>query len=413
MGALSSTLDAQAVIFNLQRHMEPANASRALGLLQGVVASMDAPDPLTVRMVLNQPSGSFPAAFTAESNAAFIASPAALRANPAGFGRNPVGAGPFKFKEWVVDDHLTLVRNPSYWDKGRPYLDEITYRAIPDATTRGQSLQSGQVDASIATPVVQNQLKDNSNFKIYDTPANSAFGAMVNTQRLPGSDPSLRKAMVLAFNPNGANQVLYSNRWNAQAATCPPFTPSSPYCNKGIAAKPNLNAAKKLVAAYAAKGGRTNFTLIYTATGADADAQYIQQVLNSIGLSITLQPLATPVYFARVAAGDFDIVRYGSTNFVNPFPLWFQILYSGSPTNVLKVNNPQLDAALLQARDALDASDRIDAWKKAQKIIADNYLIPWYGVYADSWVAKKTVNMGPNYVSGTIMYPGDISLSSR
>ena len=59
-----------------------------------------------------------------------------------------VGTGPFVFKEWVTGDHVTLTKNPNYWNAaaGGPYLDAITFKPITDTTATLNALQSGDVD---------------------------------------------------------------------------------------------------------------------------------------------------------------------------------------------------------------------------------------------------------------------------
>lgn len=59
--------------------------------------------------------------------------------------RAPVGTGPFMFKEWVSGDHITVVKNPNYFIKGQPYLDEIVYRVVPDANSLLNMVETGEV----------------------------------------------------------------------------------------------------------------------------------------------------------------------------------------------------------------------------------------------------------------------------
>jgi peptide/nickel transport system substrate-binding protein len=63
-----------------------------------------------------------------------------------------VGTGPFKFKEWVKGDHITLVRNEDYWGEP-PYLDEIVYKAIPEESTRILSFLTGETDLMLDPPL--------------------------------------------------------------------------------------------------------------------------------------------------------------------------------------------------------------------------------------------------------------------
>jgi peptide/nickel transport system substrate-binding protein len=63
----------------------------------------------------------------------------------------PVGTGPFKFVEWVKDDHITLAVNPDYW-QGKPQIDTIIWRAIPEVSTRVANLLTGDVDLTVSVP---------------------------------------------------------------------------------------------------------------------------------------------------------------------------------------------------------------------------------------------------------------------
>ena len=96
--------DAEAVLFNLERHRADDSTSPAKALLNGV-KSMEIVDPLTIEFTLAQPSGSFPSLLTNNTTLGYIVSPTAFEADPEGFGAKPVGAGPFAIQEWVRDSH--------------------------------------------------------------------------------------------------------------------------------------------------------------------------------------------------------------------------------------------------------------------------------------------------------------------
>ncbi len=69
------------------------------------------------------------------------------------FNRQPVGTGPFKFKEWVKDDHITLVRNENWWKRqGGPYIDEFIRKVVKDATVVVAQLKTGEVDIGSVEP---------------------------------------------------------------------------------------------------------------------------------------------------------------------------------------------------------------------------------------------------------------------
>jgi len=65
----------------------------------------------------------------------------------------PVGTGPFIFKEWKKGQYIVLERNPDYWEAGKPYLDRIIFRTIPDEASRAAALETGEVQYAPFTAV--------------------------------------------------------------------------------------------------------------------------------------------------------------------------------------------------------------------------------------------------------------------
>ena len=58
----------------------------------------------------------------------------------------------FKFVEFIKDQHVILERNPDYWQEGKPYLDQLTFRAIPVDSTRLTELRSGGIQLAEYLP---------------------------------------------------------------------------------------------------------------------------------------------------------------------------------------------------------------------------------------------------------------------
>ena len=107
---------------------------------------VQAPDELTVVYNLNDPSVNFPALVTIPSSNWVMQSPTAWKTKGDDYNRNPVGTGPYILKSWAAGDRMVLERNPDYWNKGRPYLDRLVLKPLPDAQSRFASLQSGEAD---------------------------------------------------------------------------------------------------------------------------------------------------------------------------------------------------------------------------------------------------------------------------
>src|SRR5207237_9929084 len=67
--------------------------------------------------------------------------------------RHPIGTGPFKFKEWVTSDHVTVERWPHYFQSGKAYVDSVIFRGLPVDQSRMTALQSGEVNWVDAVPL--------------------------------------------------------------------------------------------------------------------------------------------------------------------------------------------------------------------------------------------------------------------
>ena len=85
--------------------------------------------------------------------------------------RTPLSDGPYILKEWVTGDHLTFVRNPKYYEPGKPQIDQIIVRIVADATVRETQLRQGDADEIMwASEQIANDLKGASNVKLSISP---------------------------------------------------------------------------------------------------------------------------------------------------------------------------------------------------------------------------------------------------
>jgi peptide/nickel transport system substrate-binding protein len=119
---------------------------RARGNL-AMVDKVEAPDDTTVVFTLKQPFGPFIGIFEVASLPMIpkhIYEGTDFKSNPAN--NTPIGTGPFMFKEWQKGAFIHLVKNPNYYLKGKPYLDEIYWHVIPDAAARAVAYETGKVD---------------------------------------------------------------------------------------------------------------------------------------------------------------------------------------------------------------------------------------------------------------------------
>jgi peptide/nickel transport system substrate-binding protein len=112
----------------------------------GAVESIEAPDPYTVVFTLKHP---YDPLMKFIGNEAFIIPKhlyenTDILKNP--YNLKPIGTGPFLFKEWKKGSHITLERNPAYFKKGKPYLDKMIIKIVPDASSRMIAFEAKEID---------------------------------------------------------------------------------------------------------------------------------------------------------------------------------------------------------------------------------------------------------------------------
>ena len=394
-------LNAEAVIFNLERHIAPDSTSTAKAMMAGI-EQMEATDEYEVTITLAAPSGSFPLALTGSSPASLIGSPKAL-ADPAAFNVSPVGAGPFVFESWVPDDKLVLNKNPDYWDDGKPYLDGVVYSVMIDGQTRHDALTTGAQDLGLVQGMAWNTMSALPDLEMIPVPTGGQ-ALIPNGTTEPGSDERVREAMTMSLDPKVTAQVLFGGTqiWDADVS-CVPFAPDSPACAEGTTNAQDLEKAKDLVKEYLDEGGSPDTELVYFQTLVD-QATYYQEQLNAIGLNVTLTAVDAATLAQRQASGDYGIFL-GSTASAG-FPTVWTRYYSGG-TNWGMVTYDDLDEALLRARDEIELQERNAAWQDVAEIIHDKSILFWTSPYTAAMAHNTALHLGtPDhpYKGSTMVY---------
>jgi peptide/nickel transport system substrate-binding protein len=124
----------------------------------------------------------------------------------------PVGTGPFKFVEFKRGTSIRLVRNPDYWKKDRPYLDEITFRMVDSRATRLLGFVTGEFDitfpSDVSVPLMKDIKAQAPNAICEMVPTGTQINLMVNRANPPFDNPEIRHAMSLALDRKPYNTIL-------------------------------------------------------------------------------------------------------------------------------------------------------------------------------------------------------------
>lgn len=119
--------------------------------------------------------------------------------NRAAYNQRPIGSGPFRVVRWAHDDSIMLEANPFYW-RGKPGIERLIFRIIPDPTTRLELLRTGEADAYFdVDPQLLPQLRSVRDVRIALTPVADMHVIRFNLRDPVLRDPSVRRAIAMAI----------------------------------------------------------------------------------------------------------------------------------------------------------------------------------------------------------------------
>jgi peptide/nickel transport system substrate-binding protein len=173
-----------------------ANAERAVNgktragfRVFGALDSITALDTHTIQFTFKSPKGYYPMLEGLSTYNAGIMSPAALKDD-----KTTVGTGPFKFVDYRAGESIVLEANKDHWG-GKPKVDRIVFKIVPEAATRVLQLEKGEVDLAYTIPLIEvDRLKKNTALQTVRTPLTMRYFAVLNTAKPPFDDARVRRA---------------------------------------------------------------------------------------------------------------------------------------------------------------------------------------------------------------------------
>ena len=201
-----TNFNAEAVKVVFDRITNPENKLKRYSLFSNI-AKTDVVNDSTVRFTLKVPFSAFINQLAHPSAA--IISPAALAKYGKDIGMHPVGTGPFTFVEWKQPDYLKVTKNPNYWKKGYPKVDEIIWKSVIDNNTRTAMIQAGEANFTpIPFEQVEN-LKQNPKLDVLSTSSIVTWYMSMNTLKKPYNDVRVRQAINHAINKDAMIKAIY------------------------------------------------------------------------------------------------------------------------------------------------------------------------------------------------------------
>ncbi|HTT29977.1 MAG TPA: ABC transporter substrate-binding protein [Solirubrobacteraceae bacterium] len=357
-------LDAAAVVSNWKRDL--ANPCTCKPILPPV-KSITAPDSTTVLFSLAAPDGAFQNQLLV-ANLNWIASPTAIKSmGEQAFKIKPVGAGPFTVVSDTLSNTLVLKKNPNYWQSGRPYLANLTFKATADDESALEALQSGGAQAydGMATPSLVSTYK--SHFTTTEQPATSPYDIQLNTAAPPFNNKDARLAIYYATDAAIIDQKLFGNQFQVVQG----FTaPGGLFYHQNTPGYPtyDVNKAKSLVKSL----GGLNVNFFTLASPVNQNFMEALQTLwkeAGINTSIHLYSLAGLIQQFDTKKWQAALQTAGAWDPAAGVGLGFRFL-SASPFS--GVHDPKLDALILGGQAQVNPTARDQTYQKAAQYIATN-----------------------------------------
>ena len=395
-----TSFNAQAVKWNLERQKDPKNNCRCAFYVSNIV-SIDAKDDLTVVYTLKDPAVNFPALLTRPDQNQTIHSPTAMQAKGDDYNRNPVGTGPFVLKSWTAGDRMVVERNPNYWDKGRPHLDRVVLRPLPDAQSRFASLKSGETDLVWADESEADNImraRKDSTLQVLTYAGSGAAVNAINTKVAPLDDVRVRRALVMALDRKKMSQALTNGL--ARPATNPYGDGSWVKCKDDGALPEDPKKAAALIKEY---GKPVAFKMLFTATPRGrAAAQVYQQLWKQVGAEMEIEMVDQATFPPRAFQRKFDVIGWRIVDFPDPDVQMFANFHTGSPVALANYSNPELDKLLQRARVTPDEAKRTDDYCAISRIINQEAI--WFWTFQNTYyaIAKSKVKGVPKLYGGVI-----------
>lgn len=361
-----SPLDAQVVKNNLDAYRGP----QAL-LFQFVfdnIADVQVVDPMTVKIVTENPWPSLPAFLFGSGRIGMMAQ---AQLDSPDCATNLIGTGPFKQGEWRPGESYQMVRNEDYWQTDSegtklPYLDSVTFKPYPNASTRVNALVSGEINAMHASGAEEIDAlrveRDSGGIALVesDSYAEVSYG-LLNTSKLPFSNKNARLAVAYGLDRDTYNQVRNLDMFTMASG---PFGKGEiGYLEDAGFPEYNLNKAKDYAAKYKEETGQDlEFTLLSIPDpGVVASAQFVQEQARDAGVEVGIRNLEQSQLISTAISGDFEALVFRNHPGGDP-DLQYVWWKGGMPTNFNRFQDAEIDRLLDEGRAEPDPDKRQDIY---------------------------------------------------
>ncbi|MFW6381078.1 MAG: ABC transporter substrate-binding protein [Bacillota bacterium] len=382
-------LTADDVVFSFERQMDEDHPYHEgdfayWSYMYSFVNDVEKVNDYQVKITLDKPYAPF--IYNLACFPAFIVSEEAMKdMGVEDFRNNPVGTGPFEFVEWEHDSQITLEAFEDYWD-GRPYLDKVVFRVVPENTTRVMGLKGEDLDLiDNFGPQNVSTIKEADNLKLLSQPGMNVSYMAMNQLKEPLDNKKVRQAINWAVDKESIIEGAYSDSAESAKNPLPPTLWG--YNDRVDDYGYDPEKAKELLAEAGYEDGfeidlwYPNNPRPYMPEGKKV-AQAIQSNLKEVGIDVELVTHDWGTYLDKLENGEHDMSLIGWIGDNGDPDNFIYVLLDKSNTEVGYAGNyafyrsDLLHDILVQAQETTAGKQqRAGMYKAAQHVIHED--APW------------------------------------
>lgn len=314
-----------------------------------------------------------------------------------------VSNGSFYVTEWVPGSHITMSKNPNYWNADAIKLDKIKFNLMEDSNASYGAYQTGEVLLIKDVPTEEiPSLQGNPEF--YVEPILGTYYVSLNLEREAFADAKVRQALSLAIDREYVAGTLmqgtYSAAYNfmgpgwidAEGEFFDNANGGTTYISSDYEA--NLAKAKELMAEAGYPNGEGYPAITYVSNDSGYHkvvAEYLQQAWGELGITLNVEMVEWSSFTPMRRNGEYDVARNGWVGDYSDPSNMLDLLYSTNGNNDGKANNAEFDAAMDLSRTTLDTAERFAALHEAEDILMEETLCIPIAYYNDFWLQSEKI----------------------
>ena len=306
--------------------------------------------------------------------------------NEEAFFQKPVGTGPFRFASWTHGDQIALTANPSYWKPGVPKVEKVTFRFIPELSTRTAALRAGELHViDRVTPDLVETLKGSRGVKVLDVPAIEAQRWLFQLAKEPVKDQRLRQAISLAIDRNVIIKELLRGYGRPVTSPVPPglightSLPVKPY---------DPDKARQILKQAGYANVSVDVVLMKDLYPKQLEiTQAVAAMLGDVGIKLNIKNLEIATAREHRTAGTYDLFFSGWAHMPHD-PDWYfgQWFTKAGSEKLTRYANPKVEQLIAEGR-VPDPKVRQAKYEELERILWDEepelwlyYTVAIYGV---------------------------------